>query len=379
MDKKRKIIVGVSVAVGLVILGGGALGFHNYNVKAEEQEKQEKIITIQNKQKRDIERYQKTVDGFYTNSKKEDIKQELQQEDLDKMDQNIKKFEGTDLTAETGAKLNTLITDNGYAKSMLEIRNQINSLLDDKGALVDNADISNAEKKLNELKDAKPFYVEQQGKVLVNAKKQQEDINSAKEKVSQLFTSDKKTEVKNDVTRTSYNQAKEAVNKIKQKQSKEALTKNLETVNKYLNEKEAQKKAEAEKNAQNIATNDSETAGSNESGSTASENNGSSGGKSTSNYSGGNNSSSGSSGGNQSSNGNGSTAKSSGGNSSTNKSSGGSSASKSSGGSSSSKSSGGKNSGSTSKDTSGKTWTGKTEEKGTMKNDEGRTWGTIEW
>ncbi|EAD7580454.1 hypothetical protein AB233_13655 [Listeria monocytogenes] len=368
MDKKRKIIVGVSIVVGVLILGGGALGFHNYSVKAAEEEKQEKIVTMQNKQKRDIERYQKTVDGFYTNSKKEDIKQELQQEDLDKMDQNIKKFEGTDLTAETGAKLNTLITDNGYAKSMSEIRNQINSLLDDKGALVDNADISNAEKKLNELKDAKPFYVEQQGKVLVNAKKQQEDINSATEKVSQLFTSDKKIEVKNDVTRTSYNQAKEAVNKIKQKQSKEALTKNLETVNKYINEKEAQKKAEAEKNAQNIATNDSETASSNESGSTASENNGSSGGKSTSNYSGGNNSSSGSSGGNQSS----------GGNSSTNKSSGGSSASKSSG-SSSSKSSGGKNSGSASKDTSGKTWTGKTEEKGTMKNDEGRTWGTIEW
>ncbi|EHL5041831.1 hypothetical protein SB900_002748 [Listeria monocytogenes] len=378
MDKKRKIIVGVSVVVGVLILGGGALGFHNYSVKAAEEEKQEKIVTMQNKQKRDIERYQKTVDGFYTNSKKEDIKQELQQDELNKMDQNIKKFEGTDLTAETGAKLNTLITDNGYAKSMLEIRNQINSLLDDKGALVDNADISNAEKKLNELKDAKPFYVDQQGKVLVNAKKQQEDINSATAKVSQLFTSDKKTEVKKDVTRTSYNQAKEAVNKIKQIKTKGKLTKNLDSVNKYLSEEEKKSQEQAEKNNQNEGNSKSETANSNEANSSGNTTNGSddSSSKSSSNNSNGNSNSSSSSArskdsGSSSSNGSGSTAKSSGGSNS--------SGNKSSGGSSSSKSSGGKSSGSTSKDTSGKTWTGKTEEKGTMKNDEGRTWGTIEW
>lgn len=378
MDKKRKIIVGVSVVVGVLILGGGALGFHNYSVKAAEEEKQEKIVTMQNKQKRDIERYQKTVDDFYTNSKKEDIKQELQQDELNKMDQNIKKFEGTDLTAETGAKLNTLITDNGYAKSMLEIRNQINSLLDDKGALVDNADISNAEKKLNELKDAKPFYVDQQGKVLVNAKKQQEDINSATAKVSQLFTSDKKTEVKKDVTRTSYNQAKEAVNKIKQIKTKGKLTKNLDSVNKYLSEEEKKSQEQAEKNNQNEGNSKSETANSNEANSSGNTTNGSddSSSKSSSNNSNGNSNSSSSSArskdsGSSSSNGSGSTAKSSGGSNS--------SGNKSSGGSSSSKSSGGKSSGSTSKDTSGKTWTGKTEEKGTMKNDEGRTWGTIEW
>ncbi|EOG9807213.1 toxin Cry1Ac domain D-VI-related protein [Listeria monocytogenes] len=378
MDKKRKIIVGVSVVVGVLILGGGALEFHNYSVKAAEEEKQEKIVTMQNKQKRDIERYQKTVDGFYTNSKKEDIKQELQQDELNKMDQNIKKFEGTDLTAETGAKLNTLITDNGYAKSMLEIRNQINSLLDDKGALVDNADISNAEKKLNELKDAKPFYVDQQGKVLVNAKKQQEDINSATAKVSQLFTSDKKTEVKKDVTRTSYNQAKEAVNKIKQIKTKDKLTKNLDSVNKYLSEEEKKSQEQAEKNNQNEGNSKSETANSNEANSSGNTTNGSddSSSKSSSNNSNGNSNSSSSSArskdsGSSSSNGSGSTAKSSGGSNS--------SGNKSSGGSSSSKSSGGKSSGSTSKDTSGKTWTGKTEEKGTMKNDEGRTWGTIEW
>ncbi|EIA6404801.1 hypothetical protein K7P64_002787 [Listeria monocytogenes] len=378
MDKKRKIIVGVSVVVGVLILGGGALGFHNYSVKAAEEEKQEKIVTMQNKQKRDIERYQKTVDGFYTNSKKEDIKQELQQEDLDKMDQNIKKFEGTDLTAETGAKLNTLITGNGYAKSMLEIRNQINSLLDDKGALVDNADISNAEKKLNELKDAKPFYVEQQGKVLVNAKKQQEDINSATAKVSQLFTSDKKTEVKKDVTRTSYNQAKEAVNKIKQIKTKDKLTKNLDSVNKYLSEEEKKTQEQTENDNQNKGNNESEIANSDESnssGNTASGSGGSSSKSSSNNSNGDSNSSSSSAGskdsGSSSSNGNGSTAKSSGGSNS--------SGNKSSGGSSSSKPSGGKSSGSTSKDTSGKTWNGKTEEKGTMKNDEGRTWGTIEW
>ncbi|EOD5840821.1 toxin Cry1Ac domain D-VI-related protein [Listeria monocytogenes] len=364
MDKKRKIIIGVSVAVGLVILGGGALGFHNYNVKAEAQE-----LALKQDQNK-VKALQEEINKCFTNSKKENIVASVKKEDVKELHEKIKKLpKNPDVAKER----QTVITDVDDLIKMVYAREKVASLLDDQQVLVAGANIKLAQADVDRLKTKKPVFAEEQQKVIDEANNQQKVIDEATAKVNSLYTNDKKTEVKSDVTRDAYNSAKEAVNKIKQKQSKEALTKNLDTVNKYLNEKEAQKQAEAEKKAQNVATNDSETANSNEaneSGSTASGNSGYSGKSS----SGGNGSSSGSSGGNQSSNGNGSTAKSSGSNKSTSKASGGSSASKSSGGSSKSasgnsgsKASGGSSKssgGSSSSDSSKGTWTEKNKSNG---------------
>ncbi|EAD4839260.1 hypothetical protein WO46_15300 [Listeria monocytogenes] len=376
MEKKRKVVIGVSILTGLLILGVGMLGFHHYSVKAAEEEKQEKIITMQKELKGAIQKNQKTVDGFYTNAKKEDIKADLKQDAIDQMNKQIKTFEGKEIPSDTGAKLNTLIMDNAYAGNMLAIRNQAKELLDEQGALVTNADIMSVENKLKELKDIKPTFVAQQTKVVENAKNQANEIKTATAKVNQLFNSDKKTEVKQAVTRDAYNQAKDAVNKIKQKQAKDALTKNLASVNKYLSDQEKKAQQAAEQQAvQNETNNGSENNDSNgnNSNNDSNSNSNATGGNNGSTNSPSNGSSSSSSsgskasgGGSSSSSGNGSSAKSS-------------SGSKSSGGSSSSKSSGGKSSGSTSKDVPGKTWNGTKENKGTMKSDEGRTWGTIEW
>ncbi|EAE7281420.1 hypothetical protein BJN22_08400 [Listeria monocytogenes] len=328
MDKKRKIIVGVSVAVGLVILGGGALGFHNYNVKAEEQEMA--LKQDQNK----VKALQEEINKCFTNSKKENIVASVKKEDVKELHEKVKKLpKNLDVAKER----QTVITDVDDLIKMVYAREKVASLLDNQQVLVAGANIKLAQADVDRLKTKKPVFAEEQQKVIDEANNQQKVIDEATAKVNSLYTNDKKTEVKSDVTREAYNLAKEAVDKIKQKQRKESLTVSLDTVNKFLNEKDAQKQAAEQKNQQNIATNDSETASSNESGSKSSGSNGNS-----SNYSGGNNSSSSSSGGNQSSNGNGSTTKSSNGNNSTSKSAGGSSASKSSGGSS--KSSGGSSS-----------------------------------
>lgn len=376
MEKKRKVVIGVSILTGLLILGVGMLGFHHYSVKAAEEEKQEKIITMQKELKAAIQKNQKTVDGFYTNAKKEDIKGDLKQDAIDQMNKKIKTFEGKEIPSDTGAKLNTLIMDNAYAGNMLAIRNQAKALLDEQGALVTNADIASVENKLKELKDIKPTFVAQQTKVVENAKNQANEIKTATAKVNQLFTSDKKTEVKQAVTRDTYNQAKDAVNKIKQKQAKDALTKKLASVNKYLSDQEKKAQQAAEQQAvQNETNNGSENNDSNgnNSNNDSNSNSNATGGNNGSTNSPSNGSSSSSSsgskssgGGSSSSNGNGSSAKSS-------------SGSKSSGGSSSSKSSGGKSSGSTSKDVPGQTWDAKTKDKGKMENDKNRSWGTIEW
>ncbi|EAG9428271.1 hypothetical protein CW829_14210 [Listeria monocytogenes] len=338
MDKKRKIIVGVSIAVGVLLLGGGALGFHNYSVKAEQKE----MALKQNKN--EVKALQEEINKCFTNSKKENIVASVKKEDVKELHEKIKKLP-KDL--DVAKERQTVITDVDDLIKMVYAREKVASLLDAQQVLVAGANIKLAQADVDRLKTKKPVFAEEQQKVIDEANNQQKVIDEATAKVNSLYTNDKKTEVKSDVTREAYNLAKEAVDKIKQKQRKESLTVSLDTVNKFLNEKDAQKQAAEQKNQQNIATNDSETPSSNESGSKTSGNSG----KSSSNSSADNNSSSGSSGGNQSPNKNGSTAKSSSGNNSASKSSGNSGASKSSGGSSKSSSgnSGGKSSGGSNK------------------------------
>ncbi|MBC2253723.1 hypothetical protein HCB19_13355 [Listeria welshimeri] len=338
MDKKRKIIVGVSIAVGLVILGGGALGFHNYNVKAEE-----KAMTVkQNKNK--VKALQEEVNKFYTNPKKEDIVEDAKKDDVKELLEKALKLP-KDL--DNAKELQTLTTDINDLRKMVYARDKVMSLLDDQKALVSGANIQLAQEDIDRLKTIKPIFVEEQQKVIDEANNQKKVIDEATTKVNNLFTTEQKTEVKKEVTRDTYNVAKEAVNKIKQKQAKEELLKNLDTVNKSLTEKEKkEKQAAAEKAVQNETSKPAESTKSADSNSSSNESNSSSN-KSSNNNSGGDRSSGSSTpknpvtDGKQSSGDNGNT-KSSGGNKSTNKSSGGSGTTKSSG--SSNKSSGGNSS-----------------------------------
>ncbi|MBC1639892.1 hypothetical protein HB936_13740 [Listeria welshimeri] len=339
MEKKRKIIVGVSVAVGLLVLGGGMLGFHNYSVKAQEQEQ----IRI-SKEKNEIKDLQTQIDKYFTNDKKEDIVASVNKEDMQQLVNKSKELpKSYDITKE----LERLSTDLLDLQTMTYAQNKVNALFDTQNALIPSANIKFAESEVNRLKTKKPVFVKNQLKKIDEAKNQKKIIEEATTKVNNLFTTEQKTEVKKEVTRTSYNQAKEAVNKIKQQQAKEDLLKNLDTVNKSLTEKEKkEKQAAAEKAVQNETSKPAESTNSADSNSSSNESNSSSN-KSSNNNSGGN-SSSGSStpknpvtDGKQSSGDNGNT-KSSGGNKSTNKSSGGSGTTKSSGGSN--KSSGGNSS-----------------------------------
>ncbi|MBF2394645.1 hypothetical protein IA831_13985 [Listeria marthii] len=349
MDKKRKIIIGVSLAVAVVILGGGALGFHNYSVKADQKEMALKQSNSE------VKALQEEINKCFTNSKKENIVASFKKEDVKVLLEKAKKLPKN---LDNAKAMQTITTDIDDLMKMVYAREKVVSLLDDQQALAAGANIKLAQADIDRLKTKKPVFAEEQQKVIDEANNQQKVIDEATAKVNSLYTNDKKTEVKSDVTREAYDLAKEAVDKIKQKQRKESLTVSLDTVNTFLNEKDAQKQAAAQKNQQNVATNDSEAPSSNESGSKSSGSNGNS-----SNYSGGNNSSSSSSGGNKS----GTTAKASGGNNSTSK-SGGSSASKSSGGSSKSangnsesKASGGSGSSGSSKST----WTEENEMGGT--------------
>ncbi|EAE8633117.1 hypothetical protein BR104_14745, partial [Listeria monocytogenes] len=192
MDKKRKIIVGVSIAVGVLLLGGGALGFHNYSVKAEQKE----MALKQNKN--EVKALQEEINKCFTNSKKENIVASLKKEDVKELHEKTKKLP-KDL--DVAKERQTVITDVDDLIKMVYAREKVASLLDDQQVLVAGANIKLAQADVDRLKTKKPVFAEEQQKVIDEANNQQKVIDEATAKVNSLYTNDKKTEVKSDVTR----------------------------------------------------------------------------------------------------------------------------------------------------------------------------------
>ncbi|MBC2237894.1 toxin Cry1Ac domain D-VI-related protein [Listeria innocua] len=365
MDKKRKFIIGVSIAIGLVILGGGALGFHYHSVKAEEKKQAEAQQAQTKKLQQTIQTYQKEVNSWYTDDKKEGLQKATTEKEITAMESHLKKLEGKEMSVDTAEKLNTLVMDVGYARSMLDAQTKVASLFDKSGALVENAQLEAAEKAVNQLKETKPVFVETQQKRLTEAKNQVKTIEEATKAVNALYTNDKRETVQSNVTQANYTTAKTKVASIKQAKAKKTLSDALAKVEAVLQKQ----KEVAQQQATEQAANTNEAQATN--GSTASDG----GNKTASSHSTTNGDSS-----------NGSSSQAGKSSSSSAK-----SGSKSSASSGKSKGSSGssKNSGGNSKSNNGKSgydnmkpgdrWTVEWEDKGVMESDAGRTWGYGTW
>ncbi|EBF5204831.1 hypothetical protein FH000_15050 [Listeria monocytogenes] len=363
MDKKRKFIIGVSIAIGLVILGGGALGFHYHSVKAEEKKQAEAQQAQSKKLQQTIQTYQKEVNSWYTDDKKEGLQKATTEKEIIAMESQLEKLEGKEMSVDTAAKLNTLVMDVGYARSMLDAQTKVASLFDGTGALVENAQLEAAEKAVNKLKETKPAFVKAQQKRLTEAKKQVKTIEEATKAVNALYTNNKRETVQSNVTQANYTTAKTKVASIKQAKAKKTLSDALAKVEAVL---QKQKEAAQQQAEQAANTNDNQT--------TNDDNATSNGGnKTSSSYSqGSSNGSSHSQAGKSSSSSAKSGSKSS---ASSGKAKGSSGSSKSSGGNS--KSNNGKSGYDNMKP--GDRWTVEWEDKGVMESDAGRTWGYGTW
>lgn len=345
MDKKRKIIIGVSIAISLVILGGGALGFHYTSVKAEEKEQAQQ-------EKNEIKEVQKEINSYFSNAKKENLADNVTKEDLDNLSNKIKKLPKKNL--DYMQEIQVLTKDFTDLTNMFLAKKNVDSLLDGQQVLVSGANIEMAQTDVDILKDKKPVFVEEQQKIINEAKSQEKVIKEAQGKVNDLFKDVNKVTVKSDVSRDTYNAAKESVSKIKNKDIQANLTKELDKVNAYLTKKEtaAKEKQEtayeqaaekAQANENNNATSNKESSQSGQRNKEYSSNNNSGGNSSSSQKSSGSSSSksysssSGSSNSGSTNKGSSSTSKSNG---SSNKSSGSSSSGNSSSGSKPSSNSG---------------------------------------
>ncbi|EBF5125479.1 hypothetical protein FH002_12270 [Listeria monocytogenes] len=250
MDKKRKWIIGVSIAIGLVILGGGALGFHYHSVKAEEKKQAEAQEAQSKKLQKTIQTYQKEVNAWYTDDKKESLQKATSEKEITAMESQLKKLEGKEMSVDTAAKLNTLVMDVGYARSMLDAQTKVASLFDKSGALVENAQLEAAEKAVNQLKETKPAFVKAQQKRLTEAKNQVKTIEEATKAVNALYTNNKRETVQSNVTQANYTTAKTKVASIKQAKVKKTLSDALAKVEAVLQkQKEAAQQQAAEQAA----------------------------------------------------------------------------------------------------------------------------------
>ncbi|EAW7215112.1 hypothetical protein FG335_14220 [Listeria monocytogenes] len=319
MEKKRKIMIGVSVAVGVLMLGGAVLGFHNYSVKADQKEMALKQSNSE------VKALQEEINKYFTNSKKENIVASFKKEDVKVLLEKAKKLPKN---LDNAKAMQTITTDIDDLMKMVYAREKVASLLDDQQALAAGANIQQAQTDVDRLKTKKPVFAEEQQKVIDEANNQKKIIDEATAKVNQLFTSDQKTDVKSGTTREAYNQAKENVSKIKQSLAKENLNKYLDKVSAFVTGEET-KKAEATQDNSSSNSNKPAISKENNYGNSSNYSNGSS--KSSDKSSQSNGSSSKSSSGSSSSNNSESSKKAASGNngSTNNKSSGGSSSSNS--------------------------------------------------
>ncbi|EHC6322752.1 hypothetical protein JSY98_002845 [Listeria monocytogenes] len=247
MEKKRKIMIGVSVAVGVLMLGGAALGFHNYSVKADQKEMALKQSNSE------VKALQEEINKCFTNSKKENIVASFKKEDVKVLLEKAKKLPKN---MDNAKAIQTITTDIDDLMKMVYAREKVASLLDDQQALAASANIQLAQADVDRLKTKKPVFAEEQQKVIDEANNQKKIIDEATAKVNQLFTSDQKTDVKSGTTREAYNQAKENVSKIKQSLAKENLNKYLDKVSAYVTEEES-KSADVNQNRTSGSSNKS--------------------------------------------------------------------------------------------------------------------------
>lgn len=244
MNKKKWII---GIGIGAVLLVGGGYGLTQYQTYAKAEEEQPTFDKQQDQLAKQVVSYKKQAASFYLTAKKERLAKEVTTEQVAALESQLHQLEGKEMRAAIAEKLNIAMVDTAYASKMIDLRDQVNGLLDKNGALAEKADVSAVEKQSMELKEAKPVFYAEQNKIIQQAKQQQAQIKKANQSVDALFTDTSRKTIKSNVTRAQFQTALTEKNKVKQAKAKQALIQDLNRVENYLT---AQEKQAAEQKAQ---------------------------------------------------------------------------------------------------------------------------------
>lgn len=164
-------------------------------------------------------------------------------------------YDNKELSPEASALLAKASSDISDVDKMYALKQSIDNLFDENGAIVESPDIKSSKSQLEALKSDKPAFVDELTIKINEAESQFKQISAATKKVDSLFTSSEKTAVKKSIKQTEINEAKASVKKIKQHKAKTDLLSYVQVADVYLDAKiKAEAKAKAEAEAKERAT-----------------------------------------------------------------------------------------------------------------------------
>lgn len=245
IKENKFIAIGASAAAILVLLFSLSFVKDARAEKMAEEKAANEAATLA-----EVEAVYAEVEALYTDETLTMLADGVTIEQITPIEEEIASLEEDEyLTTESGALLTGASTELEYTKMMVDLRDSATALLKD-GVLVQGADIAAVEAKATELNAFKPEYVASIMPTITEAKNQKASIDNATKLVNSLFTAEDRKEVRDDVTRSQYNEAKDAVAKIKDPTIKKQLEDALIPVDEFLKEKEAEAEAQAEATAQ---------------------------------------------------------------------------------------------------------------------------------
>lgn len=256
LPKKNKWLITIALSA-IVIAGAVGWGVNAYAKEKEEQQQ----ITAQEKQSTDVA---KKVDALYLDDAKEFLAKDISKDKIEKVDKALDALKNEKiLTQEITQKIKGLASDWGHADVMYNYQLEVEKLLDPNKVLREDANIQQVEEQRKDLVEntKKENFAKSFDPILKEAIAQREQITEATKQVDSLYTSNEHKEVKDGITRDTYNKAKASVDKVKQEKANKDLTTGLKKANDALKAQDAKKEAQAkaEQASQEVASNPNDT------------------------------------------------------------------------------------------------------------------------
>jgi hypothetical protein len=233
------------ISITAVLLIACVTGFTFWKINDVKEKKELAILA-------DIAKIQESVNSLYKDEQKTHLADNIDQASIQSTHDLYSTYANQELSSQATTLLEQASLDINHVDNMFALKQSIDHLFDETGAIKEATDIDSAKSQLEALKSDKPVFAEELNLKLIDAETQIKRIASASTMVDALFTSPEKSAVKESIIQTEINVAKENVNQIKQNQAKNSLLSHIQVADDYLDAKikaAAKAKAEAEAKA----------------------------------------------------------------------------------------------------------------------------------
>lgn len=241
---KKASIIAIAFALIIVCVAG----FMVWKINDDKVKKEMAILA-------DISSIQEQVNTLYQDEQKKNLADPIDKDMIQRVHKLFAAYDNKELSPEASALLAKASSDISDVDKMYALKQSIDNLFDENGAIVESPDIESSKSQLEALKSDKPVFVAELTIKINEAASQFKQISAATKKVDSLFTSSEKTAVKKSIKQTEINEAKASVKKIKQHKAKTDLLSYVQVADVYLDAKiKAEAKAKAEAEAKERAT-----------------------------------------------------------------------------------------------------------------------------